>query len=805
MMRLVIDGQECPFDASQRLGLRWSSAAMRSVDEAREGVSVTLEVPATPLTDRIFGHAHDLCTAVSFNDSEHTARIIADGAVVHEGVAVLEETVGGNNGGNGGNDGMAATAYRVRITGGGAKWAEDASRRMMADLPVRFLTRLLPTAIRDTWEGDSVAVRFLPVVRDTYEADYASTGLQPVERIMLTDDYHPFLSVREIMRTIFAESGYEMRGEFADSELFRSLYISGAYPSSDTRALQQRMDFAAGRTADAEASADALGRVYMSPYMSVNSVGNFVDTFRSDDGSLYSTGGCMAIEDDRTLFRPLSAVRVGFEYSVRYVTDYRIASRQRLAGFDTFYTPATGAVRYELPNRFVDRRDSLSRNFSYRAVVFDHAEGARYRVVCTSSSGGIHIMGSFAARSAEVSTGSAATYADPVLQVYDSATGTWQAATGDWALYDGYIAETGRTEVAFTLRSPSQACSPTQPASFDLMYVAGADRGMKFRLLASSTLRPVFSSNAAYGAPLTFADVAAIGVRQSVVVDAVCSMFNLVMLTDNDARTVTLAPADRFYDTAARPIDISARIDTAAAVTASDLSLTAHDNLVLHYRDADGAVRRFNSENDTTLGLWQTPTGRYGSVKGDDDRPNPLFTPTLNTSGRHLNAPSALLMQVGDRDDPDTAALSGFSTRIVRWFGLQPLPAGERWGFPATDGNYPLAAFHLPPCNAAPRGATLCYEDRDGATGLHTHYDAEAERLRTSRAVTLRLRLTPDEWAALRHAPDDDRQTPTAAAIRRLTIGGQTGDYILESADDWDPRDCMARCRLIQTDNAERN
>ena len=798
MMRLYIDSQLCPFDASQRLRLSWSSDVLRRIDSARTGAAVTLEIPSTPLTDRLFGSARDIGSAEAFNDSLHTARIECDGATVHSGTAVLVGTAE--------NDGAAI--YRVRITGGAARWAEQASRTMFDALPVDFAMRLTPLQIAQTWQQKDAAVRFLPVLRDSYEPTYSSVGLQPAEKIMSTDDYHPFISVREILRTIFAQSGYTLRSDFADTEFFRSLYVSGAYRSSDTDAVRSRMDFVAGRTADAAAEADHAGRVYFSPAMTRSSVGNFVDRFASDDGSLFSRNGCIAIENGRTLFRPLTAVKAGFEYAVRYVTDYRIASRRRLAGFDTLYTPSTGEVRYELANRFADRRGALTAGFDYRAVVFDHTEGARYRIVCRTAAGTTYVMGEFASRSAIVSTGTGTAFSDPVLQTA-SADGLWTECGSDWALYDGYIGETGQTEVAFTLRTPTQSCSPTSPAAFDLMYIAGAEAGMTFRLLASSTLRPVFSAAAGYGEMLTFADIARLPVRQGVFVEAVRQMFNLLMLTDEDSHTVIMEPADDFYDfsrgengTDGEAVDWSGRIDLSQGVATADLSLEAHDCLVLGYRDEDGAVRRFNTEHDTVLGEWQAATGRYGSVEGDDERRNPLFTPTLNVAGRYVNAPSALLMQVCDRDDASATDQSGFSPRIVRWHGLQPLPDGERWGYPSGGAEYPLAAFHLEPCRAAPDGSTLCFEDRDGIGGLHRHYDRHVGRLRTARTLTLHLRIGPDEWAALQRCGG---RWPSVASTFRLAVGGEQGLYTLDSAEDYDPRDGMARCRFIQADTAVYN
>ena len=214
-MRLYIDSQECPFDASQRLKLGWSSAVLTDVDRARTGTAVTLTIPSTPQTDRIFGWARDLHTALPFNDSEHTARIECDGVTVHSGVAVL----------SGVTQSDGAASYRLTVTGGAARWAKQAARRMFNALPIEFSMRLTPSQIAESWRGEDAAVRFLPVVRDSYEPTYSSVGLMPAERILSTDDYHPFISVREVLRTIFAEGGYTLRTEAAEQTYTVQLVI----------------------------------------------------------------------------------------------------------------------------------------------------------------------------------------------------------------------------------------------------------------------------------------------------------------------------------------------------------------------------------------------------------------------------------------------------------------------------------------------------------------------------------------------------------------------------------------------------
>lgn len=71
------------------------------------------------------------------------------------------------------------------------------------------------------------------------------------------------------------------------------------------------------------------------------------------------------------------------------------------------------------------------------------------------------------------------------------ASGSFVDFVGDWALYDGYVTETGETEVEVTLRSAAETVTPGSPKYFDTLYFAGADEGMPFRLVEAE-VRPVF-------------------------------------------------------------------------------------------------------------------------------------------------------------------------------------------------------------------------------------------------------------------------------------------------------------------------
>ncbi len=91
---------------------------------------------------------------------------------------------------------------------------------------------------------------------------------------------------------------------------------------------------------------------------------------------------------------------------------------------------------------------------------------------------------------------------------------------------------------------------------------------------------------------------------------------------------------------------------------------------------------------------WSVRTDSLCRTRGRPSIAQPLFRPTLSEAGHYANAPSAQIMQVGDRDDVQEDG-TNFTPRIVRFAGLHPLPAGERWGYPSGLAEYPLAAFHF--------------------------------------------------------------------------------------------------------------
>lgn len=735
-MKLTIDQIPCDLDPSQRIALDYDAQDLADVRSGNKGHALRLRLPATRTNDRIFGFAAEPYTGQRFNAAQHTA-VLSDGEakLLQGSVRLLSAAYDSDPEG-----------YLIEIRSGTSEWARQVAAEMFNTLGISFSGRLTPTMIRQTWTNNT-PVKFFPVCRDEYTPELSSVELIPVERFLSVDDYHPFISAATVVQTLFSEAGYTLESDFLNGEFFRSLYLSGAYSSRDTNALRNRMDFLARRTTTAATTANSDGRVYANPYKSINSVGNFVETVNPNDQNdlgetltdVFSNNHCFTVEDGEIVFRPMTSVTVAFEYHIRYITDHRILDRNRLKGIDSFYLGDGTEVQGALANRYADRRNSTKPAFQYRAIVFNHTEGNSYRLTCTVNGTAGHAIGEFDSRSALVTTPSGSTVTAPVLLYKAAGSTTYTTYTGDWALYDGYIGETGQTEVEMTVRTNPVTVTPTSPKTFSTIYFYGAEPGMKFSLSRQCTLRPDFTGAPGLNTPISFEDVARHRVRKWVVLDALRHLFNLRFYTDEETRTVYVEPADDFYRLG-QTFDWSSRIDRSQPILLGDAAQDAERVRIYKYREADGAVTRLNATLEEPFGQWRLVNDSAAAIDRERNLANPFFSPTVSETECYADAPSALVLRVGDRDAPDTTDRNSFTPRIVRYCGMQPLPAGERWGYPSTGDSYPLAAFHR---NDPDNGFTLCFEDRDGQQGLHRFYDTQAEQEKRCQHLTLHLRLEP--------------------------------------------------------------
>ncbi len=781
-MELILDNQRCDLGSGAIRIPAFDMTRLADPDACREGRIVKIALPATPRNDTLIAFARDPHNVVRFNDTTHTATLTSDGATLLAGTARL----------------LAASdnEYLLEIREESTGWAHSITQRQFNTLGIDYTAQLTPSTVVESWTADT-PVRFFPIHRDEYLATNNSDDLLPTEHILSVDDYHPFLHIATLVKQIFTEAGYRIKSDFLRSEFFRSLYMSGAYAARDTSAADNRMGFFARRLGDVSASADSAGRVYADPAAIYNTLGNIVDTATPQtldaEGKpipdLINNGGCFSQVNGAIRYTPLAEIAVGFEYHLRYTTEHRILSRTRLAGFDSLYLGAGSEMRFSLVNRYRDRRDNIAADFTYRAIVFDHTEGSRYRLTCTINGTAGNPCGDFAARSAAVTTPSGE-LTDPILWVMGTA--GWEEYTGDWALYDGFVEERGETTIDLRIRTASEQLAPTAPKRFNQIYFFGAEQGMMLTLHKESSLRPIFHAGAGFGSTIRFADIACHNIRQSELLEALAHLFNLRFRTEEATRTVWIEPADDLFGSNPEA-DWRTKSDFSQPVVYEDRVLDIHALRTWGYRAGDGAVSRLEKEQGKDFGSWRVATTSQAALRGEKRLSNPLFAPTLNASGDLLSAPSALLMQIGDRDN---IADVSFTPRIVCYAGLHKLPKGEYWGSPSSEASYPLAAFHFAGDDQT-TGFTLCFEDRDGLQGLNRFYRRQALAEDCSQRITLSLRIAPHEYESL-FTPDNGM--PDICSVFRIDTGMGEVKATLATIGEYNPDTGIIRCtfnRLI--------
>ena len=770
MVEIYIDQKRCDVEADFKLEdkvFTFNAEAFRDLDTARTGRKVTISLPFTPDNERIMGFASDPTTATPFNSSLHRGRVVVDSVTLLEGVATLQAIEGEQRVGH----------YKVCISDGAGDWAESIASRTLAEAPLEIATTLDYTTIEQSWHGEET-VRFLPVRYDDYREPYDSQSLFAPQRVMTVADYHPFISVRDMLIAIFEGAGYTVESRFLQSDEVRKLYFSGRYPSSDSSLtrLENSSEFKAGRISDATTTADVMGRAWMTPLMLTSSVGNFVQTTEGDE--LFNNREVLQITEQGVEYRPSVEANVGFEIFLKYTTDYRMLSSKRLQGFDALYVDTGSDLQIPLSNPYKDRRKTATAGVQYKCLVFDHVDGATYSLVYRSS-GGDTLLKNFSSSETTLTMPSVSGGRCLLL----GADG--QEYTDDWALYDGYVQRTGNVEVEVTLQTPPERLSPSKAKSFTKMYLHGAQQGQSLTLSALCTLRPLFSSSPATGSTLNNESILAHDATQREFVEAVQQMFNLRIATCEPQKRVYIEPYDDFYNGTVR--DMSIYADCKAPIRAIDLACAVRHHRTLCYRaEGDGAVARHNAQSEENFGQWDTTTPSYATAMGRERRANPLFCPTISVAGIHASAPSACIMQVGDRD----ADLVGdVSMRVVRYEGMRPLPEGEQWGAPSFGGEYPFAAFH------APEEFTLCFEDRDGAQGLHRYYERELKEQALRRSLSLSLNLPAHMLPALTQVHSEGG----ARDIYRLNIAGQRALYYLRKVEGYDLATQSARCEFVRS------
>lgn len=765
MLRLFIDDVYCPLTDEKVSLPRYSAACLRGIEGWREGSKMCVGVRSTYETDRLMCFAADIYHGIKFNDTYHKAVVEVDGSIVYEGVVTLDEVEYHDEG----------NIYRLTIRSGGAEWADKAVLTRLNKTSLSDSRMMTLSDIEKSW-SDSGIVRFLPVRRDSYPKD-AYTGIYVAQKTMMPHDYYPFISIQALLRAITTTNGYRVVSNFLNTDIVSRLMMSGAYRSVDSASAFATMGFKAMRSKSNTAAAGEDGRVYAWEPVMASNVGAVVDTvdpstLGEDDRPMfgaYSTGECFTFDEGRPIFTPVREISVAFDVHLHYLTDYKVASSQRLKGFDTIHLGNGCDVNIDLSNTYTNLRHGSVAGRTLKLFIFDYTPGKIYYL-----SGHGTVTEQY--KTVTISSGMDVA---PDLFVRDSVDDPYSLYRGDWALYESYVLPEGSREVEITVRTPFERLSPTSPKRFNDIYFGGGDEGQELTLLSGCSITPVFGGAVGYGERVDFEDVSNVDIAQSSLLEAIAHMFNLCVYTHRPSRCLYMEPYDDFFS--GPEIDWRSRQMMSGAKLSDDVA-DSFEHTTIGYQPADGVASRAMSTD--TFGCWSKHVDSYGAKHGVDVRTNPLFMPTVSLSGATSTAPSAEVLTVGDRD-----AVTGgdeLEPRVVLYHGVKTLPEGEVWPSPSGSQSYPFAAFH-----STEADDTLCFENRDGQEGLHRYYDRElAERAERGK-LTCGIFIQPSEYAKLF---DPGHNGANIRSIFRLNVGGHSSLFRLDSIERYDTDTYVATC-----------
>lgn len=785
MTELLIDGQRCDIERVPAIPIGFDARKLSDVEGERAGRTIELELPVTPRNERLFLFAQDLYSVSRFNAEHHTATVKRDGVVIFEGTAHLVNSLLGKDGGG---------SYTLRICEGGAEWVEMVVHGKLSELPIPFMSRLNLSTISNSWKEEK-AVRFLPVWRSEKGSGFSTLTPVAVEHVLLTDDYHPFISISEMVRAMFADTGYTLHSNFLDSDFGQSLYMSGDYERSDTSRAKEKCDFFARRIAPVTATADFFGRVYTSQSVAAHSIGAIVDL---PNPEAVDSNGVQMIETFNTMnalslsgegelcFTPQCSVKAGFLLHLEYTTEYEVLSRDAFRGFNIIEGIDGVKVEFPLANTYTDFKESPTPNMQYRAMVFDHLEGRNYQLVTLTPRNTLETVAMWSSRSALVNM-PAEQPKMLILYYRDSNSGAWDLYEEDWALYAGYLNETGFVDVALDLRLPSQDVASGEAYVIDKFWFGGAAEGMQLTIGTNTSLRPYFTTVPGYDTSLEFKDIAPRNVTQAELLTAIGEMFNLIFYTDKERKEVYIEPLEEFYEEA-EIVDWTTRIDYTEGISVADAGVDTPQIHSFAYIDADKATHQFNLDNDTELGRWSHRNPLYGTKMSESKQGGSLFTPTINSGDILGYAPSASLMKVGDMGTEEGLDVA-FTPHIVCYKGMRALPNGECWLAGEKLSQYPYAAFF------DEEEINLCFEERNGIEGLNRYYRPHLQRLCETQIVTLDLCLSTAEIASLLTA---NGPLPSLRKLFRLNIRGESSLYRLVGVEGWREQNATVRCRFLR-------
>ncbi|MDR0954540.1 MAG: hypothetical protein LBM20_04065 [Rikenellaceae bacterium] len=729
MIEILIDGQ--PVEASADCSVVLSASLSElTTPETLRPKRHELTLAMTPQNRAVLGFPEQAFSPRRFKQEEHWGTIRCAEATLVEGNVELVRCE---------NDPAEGGRYLLALVVPTPHWVGQATQKLLGETEIEYEGVLNAAQIQSSWTADS-PVRFLPVKRDQYPA-YGET--QSVISQLGYENYYPFVQVKALFEAIVQSAGYRIESSFLNEPFFGTLYMSGRYDQTGNNGSIARMDFIAGNTfPDRTATADSTGRVYTTAPAGTHSVGTPVDTAilsTEYTSTLSERAPSFQLIDGRPAFVPEEAVIVGFEFQMKVQLAGQVVSESEepfrlMWGEETLYE-----AELEEANPLTDLKNTGGVAGAYRVVVSDETVVNRRIAVYRANGSSTYLY---------------FTNPNSLLNIPNDFTrvtcfqmqGYSYVQIQNWALYSNeeYVEfETGSSqELALKVRSQPLLRPKDEAVFFDTLVFEGLPAGSVLTYCFGTLIKPVFYSMPEPGSLVTFASLFAHQTTQMEFIEAITHLFGLHFYTDELTKTLYIEPRFTFLE-ANSVTDWTAKINPKQPIEWEEFGGDRHERERWGYRSGDAATERASGEGGMPYGAWEAEVlNRYG-LSGRATYPNPLFTATIDRTQALSSAPAASMIVVGDRDQRE--GVSNFPAKIVRYLGMKPLPAGQRWGWPTYANQYPLVMFH----SKNEDWFTLCFDDYQEQLGLKNYHQPMYDTINNGRKLSLHLRLSPSDMEAI--------------------------------------------------------
>lgn len=798
-MKLFIDNKEVDLSADNEALWSLSIDNIRSLDPKTATIVQRLKLPSTKRNRMVMGYCDQLFVADNFNHTKHHGRLEVDGVDLLEGLLVMVAYEGHVT-----LDGE----YTVELRDSRKEWAERAYKALMKDMPIEYENTLTSSNVAASWSPDNdVPFRFFPVQRDRYSFQFDIQQGVP-SRVFTISDYHPFLSIHAAMTAMAAAAGYTINSQFVNAGFFKSLYMSGNYPTTDIDLIQTRNAFLAGRVTTAATTVSPEGIVFANPSrIGGSNVGNIFESANSlDNPKFFVTNNGIQKIGDKMVFVPNEPCILGFEYDLKFTCQTSMLSATSLGGVNRVKLDDNVVYDFDIPNTKPDYKQSthIKGNMVLRSDHISDGQTIVQLVLQYELNQGMNEFETITIRSAITPINRDYYIKSVVLKYRPLGTSDYQEYPYDhrWALHMTDELS-GQTTVHIKLRSSPQLRTVGRPIYFDMITFYGGVAGTGFTLSPETIVKPLFWSYPGKDDTVTTERLMAHDrVYQIKLFDAVRQMFNLYFYTNPITKQIFIEPRDKFYTD--KTIDWRRKHDTSKPIVVEHPGEKLYSTVTMIYRDGDGSVARYNRKNRTEYARYRYLINTHAAKDEEKIDTNPLFTPTMGNASVLTTAQSAYVIHVGDRlaqDQPNDSNLE-FPPKIVRYMGLRQLAADEQWTWPAPISSYPFLAFHYkgvagwerdPNYNSvevtdiqtiAQNGMTLCFDDSEHQKGLHQFYDSTLGAADTGRKIYAYMDLSAVDIARLLN-PDSAGADFRAKYI--LSVSGENVTCRLLELRNYDP------------------